>query len=102
MTALELRDMPGGNLVVKGLADLGTGTRSEEAILLPVARRRLEWLGFAGPQPWSKHGLWEHELYELVEQRRPDGAHAAYNALIQLIHSFANACTQLNSQEDKP
>lgn len=101
MTGLNLRDLPGGNLVEKGLADLGTSTRSEEAILLLVARPRLEWLGFAIPQPWSKQGLWEHELFELVEQRQPEGAHAAYNALIQLIHSFANACTQLNSQEGK-
>lgn len=86
----DLAEFPGGDLVIKGLGDLESATYSEEALLMLIARPRLLRLGFAVPVPW-KVEIPEHALYEVVEQRTPNGAHSAYNALIQRIVSFAEA-----------
>jgi hypothetical protein len=37
----------------------------------------------------------EHALYAMIEGRAHDGAHAAYNAVIQRLVSFANAYCRL-------
>lgn len=86
----ELLRFPGGGLVAKGLADLRHGQRTEEALLLLVARPRLVSIGLEIPEPWMIE-FPEHALYEAIEKRCPDGAHAEYNALIHRIVSFANA-----------
>ena len=86
----SLLALPGGSLVAKGLADLASGTRSEEALLVTVAAPRLRGLGFE-IAPTEEPGPPEHALFAMVEERLPQGAHAAYNALIARIVSFAQA-----------
>src|SRR5438270_455366 len=77
----DLDALPGGDLVRTGLADLESGTLTEEALLLLVARPRLTNLGLEIPLLPKVPKPYEHELYRLIEERNPLGAHAAYNAL---------------------
>jgi hypothetical protein len=78
-------------LVAKGLADLNAGLRSEEALLVLIARPRLVGLGFDVPKVDEASEPFEHQLYSVLERRLPDRAHYAYNSLFQRIVSFANA-----------
>lgn len=86
-----LRRFPGGDLVAKGLADLSNHVHSEEALLVLVAEPRLRGLGFKVPPASGIPLPYEHALFTAIEDRNPDGAHAAYNAVIGRIVSFANA-----------
>lgn len=91
MTSEELKLLPGGNLVEKGLKDLGEGIDSEEALLVSLAAPRLRGLGIDLPRLASVQRPYEHALFTRIEERAPSGAHAAYNALIGRIVSFAQA-----------
>jgi hypothetical protein len=92
----DLAPFPGGDLVAKGLADLGAGVVTDEALLVSVAKPRLTGLGFDVPGLPGVPFPYEHALYEAIELRNPDGAHAEYNALIGRIVSFANAWVQVH------
>lgn len=81
--------LPGGDLVTKGLADLEQGHRTEEALLVLVARPRLRGLGISVPA--VEIDAPEYALYSAIEERCPQGAHTAYNSLIQRIRQ----CLQL-------
>jgi len=88
----DLSIYPGGDLVAKGLADLSRRVYSQEALLVLVAGPRLTGLGFSIPIPPEVPEPYEHALYSLIEAENPGGAHAAYNALIRRIVSFAQTC----------
>jgi hypothetical protein len=84
--------LPGAELVRQGLDDLSQAKRTEAALLLLIARPRLQALGVPitnmecpGSQPV------EHELYELIEGKIGPAAHSHYNSLIRRIVSFAHA-----------
>jgi hypothetical protein len=85
--------MPGGDLVERGLADLGRGACSVEALLVSIGAPRLAQLGFAVPDPIPDA---ERRLYERLHREDPDSAHARYNALVRRLVSFehAAACVQ--------
>lgn len=87
----DLSQFPGGDLVMKGLADLAKNALSNEALLVLVASPRLSNLGIEVPKRSDVPLPYEHALYSALEARNPKGAHNAYNALIQRIVSFANA-----------
>ena len=82
---------PGRELVAKGLDDLERGLQTEESLLVMVAGPRLRGLGIEVRDLAFVPTPYEHALYEAIEARLPRGAHAAYNALIQRIVSFANS-----------
>lgn len=82
-------------MVSKGLADLERHEVTEEALLVLIAKSRLRALGFLVHVPSHVAQPYEHALYEVIEKRSPLGAHAAYNALIQRIVSFASAYCQV-------
>src|SRR4051812_45636943 len=88
---LDLSDLPGGDLVEKGLRDLEQQLTSPESLLIMVASPRLRDLGFSFPDLPDVALPYEHRLYEMLEESQEAGAHYAYNALIQRIVSFANA-----------
>jgi hypothetical protein len=94
---METASLPGGDLVAKGLADLRDGRRTEESRLVQVAGPRLRALGFSVPEDAAPAPIYEHALYEMLEDRVGRGAHAAYNALIARIVSFENAAESLQS-----
>jgi len=82
--------LPGSDLVREGLADLEKGKMSESALLVLIASPRLRRLGIEIPQ--AEHSQpFEHQLYELLEERLGAGAHSHYNSLIRRIVSYARA-----------
>jgi len=85
---VELRHLPGGDLVAKGLEDLASGRESEEALLVSIGAARLRSRGVpvaaALPDP-------EHRLYERLAGEDPDSAHSRYNGLLRRLTSFESA-----------
>jgi hypothetical protein len=90
----DLAIYPGGDLVSKGLNDLGKGQLSIEALLVLVASPRLTALGFEVSKPRDAPKSPEHALYEMLESIHDRGAHSEYNALIRRIVSFAQSYEQ--------
>jgi hypothetical protein len=80
--------VPGAELVVPGLRDLGEGRETTEALLVAIGATRLRALGFQVP-PGRPHP--EHRLYDHLAQREGLHAHSAYNALIRRLVSFERA-----------
>jgi hypothetical protein len=80
--------LPGADLIDRGLADLGAGIRSVEALLISIGAPRLRaagiQIGDVIPNP-------EQELYRLLAAEDPDSAHSRYNALIRRLVSFERA-----------
>lgn len=93
MNAVEIREsnLPGADVVSKGLQDLEQRTVSNEALLVLAASSRLRRLGIDVPQPAELSVPPERALYELLEASYGNDAHSKYNALIRQIVSFARA-----------
>jgi len=95
MTADDLStrfaDLPGAELVVKGLQDLTNHAVSAEALLVLVASPRLRDLGIDVPPSTSVARPFEHRLYELLEDTHGLDAFSRYNALLRRIVSFSRA-----------
>ena len=81
-------DLPGGELVDRGIADLRAGRESEASLLVAMASPRLRALGFAVPDGDADDPA--HRLYALLAQTDPS-PHSRYNALVGRITSFARA-----------
>lgn len=81
-------DLPGAELVIAGLRDLGAGVESAEALLVSIGAPRLAALGLDVPEPLADA---EHRLYQLLACQDPDGAHSRYNALVRRLVSFERA-----------
>jgi hypothetical protein len=90
MTAANLRDLPGADLIQRGLADLQAGHRTEAALLVAIARSRLTRAGLLPPVATPPASEPERELYALLRQREGD-AYSRYNAMIRELVSFENA-----------
>lgn len=88
-----LRDLPGGDLVEAGLADLAAGRESDEALLVAAFAPRLRRLGVEVPP--HEVGDPEHRLYERLARSGQDTAHSRYNALVRRLVSFARALAAL-------
>lgn len=81
-------NVPGGELVRTGIADLARGAETDAALIVAMAAPRLRSLGFeippgGGVQP-------SHRLYALLVQTDPS-PHSRYNALVGRVASFARA-----------
>jgi len=91
MTKLILmatEELPGADLVDKGLRDLANGELTIEALLVRIAEPRLTWLGIEIPaQPLPAEGP-ESALYALLAAEDSDAAHGTYNALIRRLVSY--------------
>jgi hypothetical protein len=87
-TLADLEMLPGAALVQRGVADLGAGRESAEALLVSIGAPRLRSVGIelsaSIPSP-------EHRLYLLLASEKGDAAHSAYNALIRRLVSFERA-----------
>ena len=84
-------DLPGSELVVRGLLDLEAGQSSITALLVAIGAPRLRGLGVDVPSgPKFVDGP-ELELYRLLWSEDPDRAHSRYNALIRELVSFERA-----------
>lgn len=94
-------DLPGADLVARGLEDLSHQRETVEAALVSVGRPRLEGSGLPVPNALDDP---EERLYVLLEREHGDGTHSAYNALIRRLVSFECAFSRearLRSEESE-
>ena len=83
--------LPGGDVVDTGLAHLANGTVSAESLAVSLAAPRLRREGVPVPLGCVQTEA-EDRLYELLSARAGGLAHARYNAYLEQIVSFADAC----------
>lgn len=81
--------LPGGDLVEKGVRDLGEGRETAEALLVAIGAARLRAAGV--PVPLESIADPERRLYELLAREDEDSAHSRYNAFIHRLVSFEDA-----------
>lgn len=81
-------DLPGADLVARGIEDLAAGRRSAEALLVAIGAPRLQALGFVLPDALPAEP--EHALFQLLADSGQD-AHSAFNALRRRLVSFQRA-----------
>lgn len=86
-------ELPGAELVERGLADLAQGVESVEALLVSIGAARLERLGFHVHAPLPSP---EHRLYDMLAAEDADAAHGRYNALVRRLVSFERAAECAN------
>lgn len=89
---MELKALPGHELVLKGLDDLARGIESDEALLVSIGADRLRRRGFDVPEPLASP---EERLYERLAAAHGDAAHSRYNALVRQLVSFERAADAL-------
>jgi hypothetical protein len=83
-----LETLPGARLIKQGASDLDAGRESAEALLVSIGAPRLRSVGIELSMPIASP---EHKLYALLSNKKGDGAHSAYNALIRRLVSFERA-----------
>ena len=92
--------LPGAEIVAQGIEELRAGKRSAEACLVASGRTRLRRLGVDVPSAEFIEGFPEHALYDVLTDELGQAAgYARYNALLALLHSFANALAVANRAE---
>ena len=83
-------ELPGAELVEKGLADLAEGLETVESLLVSAGAPRLRDLGFELRSAFEDP---EERLYLLLARSDPDGAHSRYNAeLLRLEEAGCPRC----------
>jgi hypothetical protein len=85
---VEIAELPGGDLVTKGLADLACSTITVEALLVSIGAPRLRDRGVMINAPLPDP---EHRLYEQLALADSDAAHSRYNALLRRLTAFESA-----------
>lgn len=90
MSAVQLKDLPGAEIVLPGLADLGAGRTSLNALAVQAAAPRLRRIGLDAPSASGETPA-AHALYERLNDELGDGAHSRYNAILARVASFAGA-----------
>ena len=88
----SVADLPGGELIVAGLADLQRGDESVAALLVSIGRPRLRRLGYEVPDVFADP---ERRLYALLARDDAPSAHGRYNALIRRLVSFERAAESI-------
>jgi hypothetical protein len=85
---VRVTDLPGGELVEAGLADLQRGDESVAALVVSIGGPRLRRLGYDVPDVYDDP---ERRLYALLAREDTTSAHGRYNALIRRLVSFERA-----------
>jgi hypothetical protein len=86
---VDTSELPGAELVERGLRDLADGVESTAALVVAIGAPRLRELGWDVTHAWSNP---EHLLYKrLAAEFGSDEAHSRYNALVRLLVSFERA-----------
>ena len=87
-------DLPGEEMIVRGIAALERGERTVEALLVSIGAPRLRLIGFALPPTISEP---EDALWDLLAAGDPANVHSTYNALIRRLVSFERAAECLSA-----
>lgn len=85
-----MSELPGADLVEKGLQDWSAGRRSAEALLVAIGAPRLARLGVALPTSMMPIQP-EIELYCLLAADGMRDAHGRYLALVKRLERFERA-----------
>lgn len=88
-------DLPGADLVAKGIDDLRRGELTVEALLVAVGAPRLRGIGLEIPAIPALSESPELALYAAVCDSGAGDAHSRYNALIRRLVSFERAMDAL-------
>ncbi len=86
----QYRELPGGDLIEAGLADLRQGEFTAEALLIAIGAPRLRGAGMALPAAADEREHPEMALYEYLCREGGD-AYSRYNAYIRRLVSFERA-----------
>lgn len=81
-------ELPGAELIEKGLADLTAGTVTIESLLVSIAAPSLRDVGVPVGNAIPDAEL---QLYALLSARDGAAAHSQYNALVRRVVSFRHA-----------
>lgn len=82
-------NLPGAEIIEKGLADLAKGLVTIESCLVSMAPNLLEEVGINFPdRPIDEPEL---TMFRLIESRSGDAAHSQYNALRRRLVSFVKS-----------
>lgn len=84
----ERGELPGEDLVRKGVEDLRAGRETIESLLVSIGAHRIRHAGIDVPPGIPDP---EHRLYHLLAAHFGDDAHSRYNALIRRLVSFERA-----------
>lgn len=85
-----MKNLPGAEIVLPGIADIEAGRRTVNASAVQCAANRLRRLGLNargadGNIPAA------HALYRQLSSELGTGAHSRYNAILSRVASFAGA-----------
>lgn len=85
---MRATDLPGGDLILDGCADLAAGRETVPALLVSIGAERLRRLGYDVAKPFESP---EQRLYECLARRHGASAHRRYNAHVRRLVSFERA-----------
>lgn len=86
---MDISRLPGGYLIIEGLADARAGRVSVPALLVAIGAQRMRDGGLDVPPVTIDEP--EIRLYQLLAEEDSDSAHSRYNALIRQLVSFERA-----------
>jgi hypothetical protein len=96
----SLRDLPGADLVLRGLEDCSGAPDTPEAALVEIARTRLERLGMRVCASGVRDASAEIRLYERLGARHPErDPYPIYCAWLDQLDSFVWALTRRRERE---
>ena len=88
MAERGVEELPGGDLIAQGLAELAQGRETVPALLVSIGAPRLRRIGLRVSRPLPSP---EIRLYDRLSRQSGDAAHTRYNALIRRLVSFERA-----------
>ena len=100
VSRFEELGLPGADIVDAGLRDVIDGVASTECYLIAIAAPRLRREGVPVPRVADRQDP-EWSLFRLLEREHGDLAHARYNALLEQLVSFADACQLFRWDDSK-
>lgn len=86
---MDISRLPGGHLIIEGLADARAGRVTVPALLVAIGAQRMRDGGLDVPLVTIDEP--EIRLYQLLAEEDSDSAHSRYNALIRQLVSFERA-----------
>jgi len=92
--AFHKYELPGEDLILKGLEDLKAGHKTIESLLICIGAPRLKRLGLQFT-PLELDDFPEMHLYRLLASEDSDNAHARNNAYVQRLIKFESALEKM-------
>lgn len=94
MSTHDLGALPGGDLVMQGLRDLHAGAETAAALLVEIARPRLEAAGVKVPRSEAGRTDAELRLYAQLVADGADDPYGRYNSMLRRLQSCEAALEQ--------